>query len=73
MTVGLGLAWLWPRPGLSTYIYNFAIFDCEINTNTFNYLLYSIDTLPYLFLSAESHKLVVDHAEGRQSGGFDHD
>jgi hypothetical protein len=60
------VAWLWPRPGLSVYIYNFAIFDLEINTNTLNYLFYGVGTLSYPFSSAggvESPKIAVDHAE----------
>ena len=47
----LGLAWLWPKPGLLTYMYNLALFDLECDLNIFNYLPYSVFTLFYLFMS----------------------
>ena len=48
----IGLAWLRPKPGLLAYIYNFALFDLEINVNIFSYMSYSVITLFYSFLSA---------------------
>jgi hypothetical protein len=74
--VGLGLAWLWPRPGLSVYMYNFAIFDLKIDTNTFNYIFYNVGTLFYFFLECRRCGIAqncTDHADSSQSGGFDCD
>ena len=59
----LGLAWLWPRPGLCVYIYNFTLFDTRVNVNMFKYLRYSVLAQFYSFLSAELHEIVVSYTK----------
>jgi hypothetical protein len=59
------------------YMYNFALFDFEINVNTLNYLSYSVLQCNYLILFIfecrtcrivqESCKIIVNH----KNGGFD--
>jgi len=74
-----GLAWLGfgPSWGFGIYMYNFALFDFEINVNTLNYLSYSVLQCNYLILFIfecrtcrivqESCKIIVNH----KNGGFD--
>ena len=61
--IWLGPAWLWPKPGLLVYMYNFTHFHLEISVNMFNYLRYSVVRLFYSFSSAggaEASKIVAE-------------
>jgi len=51
--------------GLLVYMYNFALFDLEMDLNIFTYLPYSVITLFYSFLSAGGAESCQKHTKSQ--------